>query len=189
MTETLRDAVVKLTSELREACEKIGEPDVMIGRTLIVLLKFIKLLDAHPAEPARETTAATPPMDTWPRIINDDGSLRLEQTQPPNSYLVVRRNSDNAEVVSTPCVTTEPKDEIIRLLTGAWVKAIHGREAEARETPPPTCAAWTGPMTLIGALLRVAYHGALVKPEGPYVLVADLHALLHTAPHPGGTRP
>lgn len=67
-------------------------------------------------------------MSEWPRILNDDGMMRLEQTQPPNSYLVVKRNEDDSEVVSQPTAVTEPKDEIIRLLHGALLAALRERD-------------------------------------------------------------
>ena len=69
----------------------------------------------------------------YPRIIIDHEhmGLRLVQTEPPNSYLIVQRLSDGSEVVSTPCVVTEDKDEIIQLLFLAWLKLAQ------REEPRP----------------------------------------------------
>jgi hypothetical protein len=67
-------------------------------------------------------------MSTWPRLIIEHDGLRLRQSQPPNSYLQITRISDNSEVVSHPCVTTESKDEIIRLLLIAVTSAVAARE-------------------------------------------------------------
>jgi hypothetical protein len=67
-------------------------------------------------------------------IIERDG-LRLHQTKGPNAYLVVTRLSDNREIVSTPCVVTEDKDQIIRLLFAAWLSY-----AEPAERSEPAAA-------------------------------------------------
>ena len=56
------------------------------------------------------------------RIIVERDGLRLQQSAGPNAYLEVVKIADASEVVSTPCVVTEPKDEIIRLLFAAWLE-------------------------------------------------------------------
>jgi hypothetical protein len=56
------------------------------------------------------------------RIIVERDGLRLQQSAGPNAYLEVVKVSDGSDVVSTPCVVTEPKDEIIRLLFAAWLE-------------------------------------------------------------------
>jgi hypothetical protein len=74
-------------------------------------------------------------------IIERDG-LRLHQTKGPNAYLVVTRLSDNREVVSAPCVVTEDKDEIIRLLFAAWLayaEPAERSEPAAASVPLPNC--------------------------------------------------
>ncbi|MGH8678630.1 MAG: hypothetical protein ACREUQ_09810 [Burkholderiales bacterium] len=48
-------------------------------------------------------------------ICRHDG-LRLAKLPGPNPFLVLTRLSDGKELVSQPCVTTEPKDEIVRVL-------------------------------------------------------------------------
>jgi hypothetical protein len=50
------------------------------------------------------------------KILAEHDGLRLVKTDGPNAYLVVQDVAHGTEITSTPCVTTEPKDHIIRLL-------------------------------------------------------------------------
>lgn len=97
--------------------------------------KFDSVLPTSPAETPRP--GETP---TYPRTIHEWDGLRLTQSQPPNSYLIVTRIADGKKIVSTPCVVTEDKDEIIRGLFAAWLKLV---AAPSSSPAPGTCeTAW-----------------------------------------------
>lgn len=133
--------------------------------------------------------AGRPQPVEYPRVINDDGELRLEQTSPPNSFLQVVRNSDGKEIASTPCVTTEPKDEIIRLLLGAWVKcnrpdAAAGRGAQGEALALQEFVELIAAIPTDAEVQGITAQGAIYRGPNLDLLIQQARAALRAAPQP-----
>jgi hypothetical protein len=65
--------------------------------------------------------------EQWPRVIIERDGLRLQQSQPPNSFLEVVRIADGKEIVSQPCVVHDDRSELIMLLFAAYARLVRER--------------------------------------------------------------